>query len=119
MNSYLTYARRKTQTSYYKKLYWFHLFDILIAPKFVVNNPSDKRQENVSHLRYLIWLMQRYYKLSKIEKNGNDGIVFFFLQIFFVNLPAVNNGKKYHKALINYRGSSFTESTLLTGKYLF
>ena len=40
---YLTYARHKTQTSYYKKRYCSYLSDILIVPKYVVNEPSDKR----------------------------------------------------------------------------
>ena len=40
---YFTYARHKSQTSYYDKLYWSHLSNILIVPKYLANEPSDKK----------------------------------------------------------------------------
>ena len=36
-------ARHKTQTSYYDKFYWSRLSKILIVPKFIVNERSNKR----------------------------------------------------------------------------
>ena len=36
-------ARHKAQTSYYDKFYWSRLSNILIVPKFIVNERSNKR----------------------------------------------------------------------------
>ena len=110
------------------KLYWSDLFNILIVPQFIVNQPSDKRISlhkkwnfplriflanvtksagitfteeifnekphflcSVLHISN-IWfvldpkLIQRHYKLSKIEMNGVIGIIFFFCKIIFLQL---------------------------------
>ena len=69
------------------KLYCSHLFNILIVRQFIVNQPSDKKNCTfpISNLSCTPKLMQRYYKLSKIEKNGMIGI-FFFCKIVCLQL---------------------------------
>ena len=73
------------------KLYWSHLFDMLIVRQFLVNQPSDKRILNspICNLSCNPKLMQRHYKLRKIEKNRMNGIIFFFSAKFFVYLSTL------------------------------
>ena len=55
--------------------------------------------------------MQRHYKLSKIEKNGIIGIIFFSAK-----LSPVDSGRKDSEASIKFRRSYFAKSTLSTEK---
>ena len=72
------------------KLYWSHLFDILIIRQFLINQPSDKRMLTNSDMWFALQTItiQRHYKLSKIEKSRMNRVIFFFCNILclFVNL---------------------------------
>ena len=60
----------------------------------------------ISNLSCTPTLVQRHYKLSKSEKNGITGIIFFFLQNY---LSPVDSGRKKSEASIEFRRSCFTK----------
>ena len=94
------------------KHYWSDLFNILIVPQFIVNQPSDKRILHISNIWFILHTQanpKTYYKLSNIEKNGIIGILLFFLQNY---LSPVDSGRKNFEASIKFGRSCFTNSRL-------
>ena len=51
----------------------------------------------ISNLSCTLNLMQRYYKLSKIKKNGINGIMYFFSAKFFLYSNLVFSASFHYK----------------------
>ena len=93
------------------KLYWSHLFNILIVRQFLVNQPSRKRIWTVP-IRNLFCkpsLMKRHYKLSKIEKTGMNGTIFFFCEVLCLFLKLVPSASFCYKRKASKMGGRYNK----------
>ena len=104
-----TYARHKTHKSLLVSLIQYPYF-------WTIYSQSTFGQQNIGHFLYLLSytpkLIQRNYKLSKIEKNGIIGIIFFSAAYLY----PVDIGRKNSETQIQFRRSCFTRSKLQTEK---
>ena len=91
------------------KIYWSHVFNIFIVQHSIVNlRAREYCTFPKSGWFCTLKLIQRHYKLSKIEKNRLIGIIslFFLLQYY---LSPVNGKIKNSEASIKFRRIHFTK----------